>query len=238
MNKNQPLLKINDQLYKIQIAKSEGILNLIITNSVTHTAFESCLDDIEIKKISESAGYIRNMDQFYSFLNRGACNEPKFNLTGKINQQDNQLILSLEVKLDPVDDNETTIYVIKLNKIEMEPITRMEEMMLDFSEILANFPVNEEKLKNLVNEILSDAQTELIQLIKKNKEELTTSIEDNKNEIFETIDNQITPDYGLQIKRAENELTQVINTNIANAKNELVGMIKKIQEVLDRNNLK
>lgn len=105
MNKNQSLIKIDNQPYKIQFTKSEGILNLIMTNTVIQQKYETIMGSDAFLKMSTSAGYIRNMDQFLVFLNYGMNCEPKFNLTGKINQQDELLVLSLEVKLDLVNDN-------------------------------------------------------------------------------------------------------------------------------------
>lgn len=118
----------------------------------------------------------------------------------------------------------------------------MDEMMLNFSETLANFPVNEEKIKNLVNETLTKVKIELIQLINKNKKEINFLIFNNKRELKYSIvstKSDIEEDYTQKIVDVRNELTQLINTSIANAKHELARMIKKIiKKILNINDLK
>ena len=238
MNNNYPPIKIENQLYDIQIDKNETMpmLVMLMRSTITHNYYECHLNSNEIKRVTKNSGYIRNMDQFYSFLSRAASREPKFNLTGQIDQQNDLLILSLEVKLDPVDDNETTIYVIEFDKLDADPIYRMEDMLLNFNKRLANFPINREKIKNLVSERLTEIKIELFLLIKKNIKKLTKLINENGNHL--ACATYIIIDYMEKINNTKVELTQLINTNILNAKIELAEMIDKIQQVLDRNNLK
>ena len=217
MDKNQSLIKIDDQLYKIQITKSGELLNIIMTTTVTHISYAKELDTIDIKEVTESAGYIRNVNQFYIFLNRGANMEPKYNLTGKINPQDDKLILSLAVRLDPTDD-EITLYVIELSKIHKDPIVRMDEMMLDFYNIYANCPNNDEKIKNVVTDAIDNTKNDLVQLISNNKNDLVQLIRNNKNELTEaiTISSQKNIEIIIEVNAANNKIKEIFETVIKN----------------------
>ena len=151
MDKNQSLIKIDDQLYKIEIAENEGLLNITMIATVIHNSYISILNDNAILRITERAGYIRNMCQFHKFLIEGANHKSGFNLTGKLNPGDNSLTLLLKVRLNTPDD-EIMIYTIELTKIHKENIIRIEEMMLDLSNTLSNFPIGKKKIKNWIDE--------------------------------------------------------------------------------------
>ena len=148
MENNQTLIKINEQYYKIQIVKTNDILNIIVTNTITKTSFACGLNDNAIKEITQKADFIRNMDQICNYLIIGAKNEEsnKFKLVGKINYDDSTLILTLIVNIGLIE-NETIFYVIEMSKVPKDNIIRMEEMMLDFCDNYGK--PNNENIKNI-----------------------------------------------------------------------------------------
>lgn len=228
---NKPLLlEIGGQPYKIQISKTDDVLNIMLTNTWTKTSYASALDDEAIYHVTEKAKFIRTIDQFYDFLLKGALNEENgaFKLAGKNNTMDNMLILFLDVKLG-LGSDETILYVVELFKINKETATRVEEMAIDLHErfgkpmnILENYSKIIEDTKNncreLVNVAIDDASRALVQLI-------NTINTNTKTELVQLIDATNT--------NAKTELVQHINTTNTNTKTELVQMINNIQEKLN-----
>ena len=170
---NSSLINIDDQTYKIDLIKYDNLLKIVCTNTRIQILYECVLNDDSIRQIGQKAGFVRNMDQFYAFMDKGSKNESggKFSLIGKI---DNDiLILTLGVKLG-LDNDETIQYVIQLSKVEIDMITRIEKMVIGiyekFEKHLDSNGNSEQSqissLRNMINNVANDTKNEIITLSK------------------------------------------------------------------------
>jgi hypothetical protein len=219
MEKVQTLIKINNQAYSIQISECCESVEIVLTNIVTKTSYCCSLDEPNIRNITLTGGFIRSPRQFSALLKLGAKNAEdtiigKTELTGKIDSDDNTLLLSLTVKLDMEDMTDSILYVVPMRMVEKKDINRMEEMMLDFC-------------KNYTSNIDEKQIGEL----KENLRKLTDSKNKDKNELLAEI-NVLECDVGkleIQLKSiVDNE--RELKTLISTLKDEL------LQKIIDEKN--
>ena len=253
MDNKQLLLNIENQPYKIQINSDTDSLDIMLTNTVTKTSYACGLDNESIYNITKDGKFIRNVEQFCSFLEKSALNEPNgaFSLIGKINSMDNELILTINVKLG-FDDKEIITYVIKLSKINKETSLRVEEMALDIYESYAkkigsldnfinNFNSEIENLYTLIDNT-TQSNNELVQMVNNTKIDISQSIIDisqsinsTKNELVQMVnDTKIDITQSNNITR--NELVQMVN-DTKNGLTELIQVTNNIRELLTKHGI-
>lgn len=137
MSENQSLniidhiIEINEQPYQIVIIKEDDNLNITATSSITKNIFVCTLDNDEIKSLTSEADFLRDLDQFYDLLKNLNDIGQRISLMGKLNTQNNILILSLKWKLGISNINDSVLFVIELTKIHKEDMVRFEEMIMD-----------------------------------------------------------------------------------------------------------
>ena len=222
------------------------LLNITMTATVTRDSYISILNDNATSRITEKSGYIRNIHQFRIFLIEGANHKPGFNLTGKLNPGDNSLTLTLKVRLNTVDD-EIIIYTIELTKIHKVAIARMEEMMLDFSNTLSNFPINEEKIRKIMldfwhtSSIFSINEEKIQQMINEKMNKLANVVSKKMNKVLdvdkilgemmdEMINNKLDEALNKINKKLDEEIDKRLDNKI-NKSNEMIS--EKLGEIFD-----
>jgi hypothetical protein len=208
---DKPQTLINGQAYSIQISDSCDAVTIVLTNIVTKTSYCCSLDDANIRNITLTGGFIRSLRQFTGLLNLGAKNQDengKIKLSGKIDTDDNTLLLSLTVKLDVEDISDYILYVIPMQMVEKKDIDRMEEMMLDFC-----------------NNYTSNVDEKEIALIKETVLQLTEATNKDKKELQSLIVN-IQKQSIDALSGTKTELTQIST----NDKKELQSLIVNIQK--------
>lgn len=243
------IIKIANQLYKIQFNKTTDLINIIITHTITKTSYTVAIDSSQVESITTKGGFIRTLDQFYVYLNAGAKNEEnsKFKLTGKLNNDDSIIILALTVSLGLLED-ECVLYTFELQKIQKEIITRMEEMMIDFCETYK--PIDDgiiSKIKLDLNDMMNNMESKINNITDEcktivNKHNVDCGILDQKiNNITnecKTIINKHNIDYGTINQQIINRFAET-NTNISNICNEITTFKTTIQLLQNEiNNLK
>jgi hypothetical protein len=205
MDKVQTLIKINNQAYSIQISECCEFVEIVLTNIVTKTSYCCSLDEPNIRNITLTGGFIRTPRQFTGLLNLGAKNQEengKIKLTGKIDIDDNTLLLSLTVKLDVEDMSDSILYVIPMKMVEKKDINRMEEMMLDFCNSYTS-DIDEKQIKEMKRTLqqLKDSQD-------KDKQELLSSIKQ-----LEDLINDVDTEFDVSYADTINVLKKSISDN-------------------------
>ncbi len=123
---------IGNVIYKVHSVKNNDSIKITVTHSIKKYAYSAVLDEKKINQIVSNTSLICNMTKFYELFLSSFKNNPKISISGKLN--DNQIILTMSVKL--IDDLSYTVdYTIVLEKIPKSDIVRLEEMMMDMHQI-------------------------------------------------------------------------------------------------------
>ncbi len=123
---------IENTPYSIDIVKTNDSIKITTTNIWIKNSYSIFLDEKKLNQIVSNSRLNCNLDKFYELLMTSLKNNNKINLSGKLNN--NQLILNLSISL--IENLDYTVkYVIVLDKTEKSDIARLEEMIIDLRQI-------------------------------------------------------------------------------------------------------